>query len=146
MNILERVQSNLDILSKSEKKVAEAVLTAPQTVIHSSIALMAKTADVSEPTVNRFCRRMATKGFPDFKLQLAQSIANGTPYVNRNIDDSDTVSSYTNKIFESAMAGLENVKTNIDIAAINRAVDILTQAKRSPFLVWVHQPPLLTMP
>ena len=133
MNILERVQSNLDILSKSEKKVAEAVLTAPQTVIHSSIALMAKTADVSEPTVNRSCRRMATKGFPDFKLQLAQSIANGTPYVNRNIDDSDTVSSYTNKIFESAMAGLENVKNNIDIAAINRAVDILTQAKKISF-------------
>ncbi|QAV24783.1 MurR/RpiR family transcriptional regulator [Proteus hauseri] len=133
MNILERVQSNLDILSKSEKKVAEVVLTTPQTVIHSSIALMAKTADVSEPTVNRFCRRMATKGFPDFKLLLAQSIANGTPYVNRNIDDSDTVSSYTNKIFESAMAGLENVKNNIDIAAINRAVDILTQAKKISF-------------
>ena len=80
MNILERVQSSLDILSKSEKKVAEVVLTTPQTVIHSSIALMAKTADVSEPTVNRFCRRMATKGFPDFKLQLAQSIANG-PFI-----------------------------------------------------------------
>ncbi|OAT46582.1 HexR/RpiR family phosphogluconate repressor [Proteus hauseri ATCC 700826] len=120
-------------MSKSEKKVAEVVLTTPQTVIHSSIALMAKTADVSEPTVNRFCRRMATKGFPDFKLLLAQSIANGTPYVNRNIDDSDTVSSYTNKIFESAMAGLENVKNNIDIAAINRAVDILTQAKKISF-------------
>ncbi|MGC8200881.1 transcriptional regulator HexR, partial [Salmonella enterica] len=41
MNILERVQSSLDILSKSEKKVAEVVLTTPQTVIHSSIALMA---------------------------------------------------------------------------------------------------------
>ncbi|MCS6741843.1 transcriptional regulator HexR, partial [Acinetobacter baumannii] len=133
MNILERVQSSLDILSKSEKKVAEVVLTTPQTVIHSSIALMAKTADVSEPTVNRFCRRMATKGFPDFKLQLAQSIANGTPYVNRNIDDSDSVSAYTNKIFESAMAGLETVKNNLDIAVINRAVDILTQARKISF-------------
>ena len=126
MNILERVQSSLDILSKSEKKVAEVVLTTPQTVIHSSIALMAKTADVSEPTVNRFCRRMATKGFPDFKLQLAQSIANGTPYVNRNIDDSDSVSAYTNKIFESAMAGLETVKNNLDIA-------VLTQARKISF-------------
>lgn len=56
-------------------------MASPQTAIHSSIATLAKMADVSEPTVNRFCRRLDTKGFPDFKLHLAQSLANGTPYV-----------------------------------------------------------------
>lgn len=86
-------------------------------------------ADVSEPTVNRFCRRLDTKGFPDFKLHLAQSLANGTPYVNRNVEEDDSVDSYTSKIFESVMASLDTVKANLDIAAINRAVDLLTQAK-----------------
>jgi DNA-binding MurR/RpiR family transcriptional regulator len=54
-------------------------------------------ADVSEPTVNRFCRRLDTKGFPDFKLHLAQSLANGTPYVNRNVEEDDSVDAYTGK-------------------------------------------------
>ncbi|MDC9588884.1 MurR/RpiR family transcriptional regulator [Xenorhabdus sp. XENO-10] len=133
MNTLERLQNSLDVLSKSEKKVAQVILASPQTAIHSSIATLAKMANVSEPTVNRFCRRLDTKGFPDFKLHLAQSLANGTPYVNRNVEESDSVTSYTNKIFESVMANLETVKSNLDIAAVNRAVDLLTQARKLSF-------------
>lgn len=133
MNTLDKIQANLDQLSKSERKVAEVILAAPQTAIHSSIATLAKMADVSEPTVNRFCRRLETKGFPDFKLHLAQSLANGTPYVNRNVEETDSVDAYTSKIFESAMASLEMAKNNLDMAAINRAVDLLTQAKKISF-------------
>ncbi len=133
MNTLEKILSFLDILSKSERKVAEVILAAPQTAIHSSIATLAKMADVSEPTVNRFCRRLETKGFPDFKLQLAQSLANGTPYVNRNVEETDSVEAYSTKIFESAMASLEQVKNTLDITAVNRAVDLLTQAKKISF-------------
>ncbi|WP_145600955.1 MurR/RpiR family transcriptional regulator, partial [Yersinia frederiksenii] len=132
-NTLENIQNNLDLLSKSERKVAEVILASPQTAIHSSIATLAKMANVSEPTVNRFCRRLDTKGFPDFKLHLAQSLANGTPYVNRNVEEDDSVSAYTGKIFESTMASLDMVKNNLDIAAINRAVDLLTQAKKISF-------------
>ncbi|WP_448511375.1 MurR/RpiR family transcriptional regulator [Photorhabdus laumondii] len=133
MNTLERVQNSIEFLSKSEKKVAQTILASPQTAIHTSIATLAKMAEVSEPTVNRFCRRLDTKGFPDFKLHLAQSLANGTPYVNRNVEESDTVSAYTNKIFESVMATLDTVKNNLDITAINRAVDLLTQARKISF-------------
>ncbi len=133
MNTLEKIQNHLELLSKSERKVAEVILASPQTAIHSSIATLAKMADVSEPTVNRFCRRLDTKGFPDFKLHLAQSLANGTPYVNRNVEEDDSVDAYTSKIFESVMASLDTVKANLDITAINRAVDLLTQAKKISF-------------
>ncbi|MBD1573843.1 MurR/RpiR family transcriptional regulator [Vibrio sp. S17_S38] len=133
MNTLEKIQKNLDIFSKSERKVAEVIIEAPQTAIHSSIATLAKIADVSEPTVNRFCRRLDTKGFPDFKLHLAQSLANGTPYVNRNVEESDGPDAYTHKIFESTMACLDVAKNTIDPFQINRAVDLLTQAKRISF-------------
>lgn len=99
MNTLENIQNSMDLLSKSERKVAEVILASPQTAIHSSIATLAKMANVSEPTVNRFCRRLETKGFPDFKLHLAQSLANGTPYVNRNVEEDDSVAAYTGKNF-----------------------------------------------
>ncbi|WP_153448169.1 MurR/RpiR family transcriptional regulator [Vibrio algicola] len=133
MNTLEKIQKNLDIFSKSERKVAEVIIESPQTAIHSSIATLAKIADVSEPTVNRFCRRLDTKGFPDFKLHLAQSLANGTPYVNRNVEESDGPEAYTHKIFESTMACLDVAKNSIDPFQINRAVDLLIQAKRISF-------------
>ena len=80
MNMLEKIQAQLEHLSKSERKVSDVILANPDRAIHSSIAALALEAAVSEPTVNRFCRSMATRGFPDFKLHLAQSLANGTPY------------------------------------------------------------------
>ncbi|WEM43301.1 MurR/RpiR family transcriptional regulator [Photobacterium sp. DA100] len=133
MNTLEKIQKNLDNFSKSERKVAEVILASPQTAIHSSIATLAKMADVSEPTVNRFCRRLDTKGFPDFKLHLAQSLANGTPYVNRNVEEDDGPDAYTSKIFESTMACLDVAKNSLDPMQVNRAVDLLTQAKKISF-------------
>ncbi len=133
MNTLEKIENYLENFSKSERKVAEVIIASPQTAIHSSIATLAKMADVSEPTVNRFCRRLDTKGFPDFKLHLAQSLANGTPYVNRNVEESDGPDTYTHKIFESTMACLDVAKSSLDTAQINRAVDLLTQAKRISF-------------
>jgi RpiR family carbohydrate utilization transcriptional regulator len=49
------------------------------------------------------------------------------------VEEDDSVASYTGKIFESVMASLDTVKANLDIAAINRAVDLLTQAKKISF-------------
>ena len=133
MNILEKITQNKNAFSKSERKVAEAILTNPQTAIHCSIATLAQMSAVSEPTVNRFCRRLDTKGFPDFKLHLAQSLANGTPYVNRHVEEHDGPAEYTSKIFESTMAALEVAKQSVDIQAVNRVVDVLTQAKKISF-------------
>ena len=130
MNILEKITNELEALSKSERKVAEVILSSPNTVIHSSIASLAKQANISEPTVNRFCHRIDTKGYPDFKLQLAQDLANGTPYVNRHVDETDSAEEYTAKIFESTIANLELARKNLDSTLINRSVDILTQANK----------------
>lgn len=133
MNILEKITQHNAAFSKSERKVAEVILANPQTAIHSSIATLAKMADVSEPTVNRFCRRLDTKGYPDFKLHLAQSLANGTPYVNRHVEEHDGPEEYTKKIFESTMASLEVARQSVDIQTINRVVDLLTQAQKISF-------------
>ncbi|MEH6453232.1 MAG: transcriptional regulator HexR, partial [Psychromonas sp.] len=133
MKTLELIQKNLDTFSKSERKVAEVIIASPKVAIHSSIATLAKMAGVSEPTVNRFCRRLNTKGFPDFKLRLAQNLGNGTPYVNRNVNEDDGPDAYTSKIFESTMASLEIAKNTLHTTLINRAVDVLTQANKISF-------------
>ena len=133
MNTLEKITKNLDTFSKSERKVAEVILASPQTAIHSSIATLARMADVSEPTVNRFCRRLDTKGFPDFKLHLAQSLANGTPYVNLHVEEDDGPDAYTAKIFESTIACLDVAKNSLDTSLVNRCVDLLTQARQISF-------------
>ncbi|MDA9556011.1 MurR/RpiR family transcriptional regulator [Vibrio sp.] len=133
MNIIEKVQKNLDHFSKSEKKVADVVLTSPDHVIHLSIAAMAKLANVSEPTVNRFCRRVNTKGYPDFKLHLAQSLANGTSYVSRIVEENDDTNVFSHKIIDSTISNLESIKGQLDTQQINKTIDLLIQANRISF-------------
>ncbi|WP_132317624.1 transcriptional regulator HexR [Pseudobacteriovorax antillogorgiicola] len=133
MNILQKISKARTSLSKSELKVADVVLADPNTTIRSSIASLARSAEVSEPTVNRFCRSLDCTGFPDFKLRVAQSLANGTPYVNSNVEPNDTVEDYANKIFEMTMASLEDARSNLDYHLIGRAVDALAQAKKIEF-------------
>ena len=87
-----------DSLNKSEKKVAGAILDDPEAATRSSIAILAKKAGVSEPSVNRFCKRFDTAGFPDFKLKLAQCLVSGVKFVNSNVQLNDNVSKYTPKI------------------------------------------------
>lgn len=130
VNILERLKSNPSCLSKSERKVANVILEDPNKAIRSSIASLAKAANVSEPTVNRFCRSLDCTGFPDFKLKLAQCLATGTPYVNRNVESSDNVEEYSSKIFEATMSAISDAKRSIDPNALSRTVDALAQARR----------------
>lgn len=133
MNMLEKIQFQLEHLSKLERKVAEVILALLDNAIYLSIAAMALEANVSELTVNCFCCSMDTRGFFDFKLYLAQSLANGTFYVNCNVNEDDSVELYTGKIFEFAMATLDYVCYLLDKFAINCAVDLLTQAKKIAF-------------
>ncbi len=132
-NLLEDIQSRLDSLNKSERKVAEAILRDPSAATRYSIAALARAADVSEPTVNRFCRGFSATGFPDFKIRLAQSIATGTPYVGQNIEPDDTVAEFADKIMLSTIASLDKARQALDPKALATAIDYLIQAKQINF-------------
>ncbi|MBV1789659.1 transcriptional regulator HexR [Marinobacterium sp. D7] len=132
-NLVQEIDGALETLNRSERKVAQVILSDPQAATRASIAVLAKQAQVSEPTVNRFCKRFNTAGFPDFKLHLAQSLASGVPYVTRSVEPDDTAERYTPKIFDATMASLAQAKEGLNPAAIELAVDQLIQAKQILF-------------
>jgi len=93
-NLLAQLAADLPKLSKSEVKVAEAILADPEAATRSSIAALASLAEVSEPSVNRFCKRFGASGFPDFKLRLARSLVAGVPFMSQAVDFDDGVDTY----------------------------------------------------
>jgi RpiR family carbohydrate utilization transcriptional regulator len=132
-NLLQRLSSQEDQLNRSERKVVKVIVADPQSATRLSIAALAELAKVSEPTVNRMCRSFGLKGYPDFKMELAQSMARGMPYVSQTVSQDDTATQYTDKIFASTMAGLESARQQIDSQIIERAVDYLSQAQQILF-------------
>ena len=132
-NLLEQIQGRLDELNKAERKVAEVILAAPQQATRFSIAALAQAAKVSEPTVNRFCRSFGVSGYPELKLQLAQSLASGAAYVSRAVEPNDDPAAFTQKIFGSTIASLDSAWQQLDPVLISRAVDMLIQARQIHF-------------
>ena len=85
-NLLKSISEARINLRKSEQKVADYVLEHPNDVIHMRIVDLAAEANVSEPTVVRFCRALNYDGFQDFKLTLAQGLASNTNFELRTFN------------------------------------------------------------
>ncbi|MGE4532954.1 MULTISPECIES: MurR/RpiR family transcriptional regulator [Halomonas] len=132
-DLLDRIRQRLDDLNRSERKVADVILADPAAATGMSIATLAQAASVSEPTVNRFCRSFEAKGYPDFKIKLAQSLAGGTPYVSQAVEPDDNAADYTQKIFGATIAALDEARRQTDPKRIERVVDYLIQAKQIHF-------------
>ena len=132
-NLLNVIADSLPAMAKSERKVAELILADPDAATRSSIAKLAKAAGVSEPTVNRFCKKYGATGFPDFKLRLAQYLVSGIRYVSENVAPEDDVDAYTQKIFDSTINSMATVRDKLNRSLVNQVVDKLIQARRICF-------------
>ncbi|WP_040481970.1 transcriptional regulator HexR [Luminiphilus syltensis] len=133
INLLEDINQSLPGLNKSEVKVAQAILSDPDAATRMSIASLASRAGVSEPSVNRFCKRFGASGFPDFKLRLATSMVSGVRYISRAVEFSDDIDTYPGKLFDNAISALVAAKEQLPTGDIARAVDFLAQARRIHF-------------
>lgn len=131
--MLARIKSAREALRKSERKVADVVLADPDRSVQSSIQTLAQLAQVSEPTVIRFCRALDCAGFQEFKLKLARDLASRGTFVYQDVSQEDTTRALCNKILDSAMASMGQVRNQISHEAIDKAVELYLAAKRVEF-------------
>jgi RpiR family carbohydrate utilization transcriptional regulator len=131
--LLSNLAKPIQAFSKAEQKVADAILANPELTTRSSIARLAQSAEVSEPTVNRFCKRLGATGFPDFKLKLALSLASGARFINSAVAEDDTAPTFTPKIFNASIHALEKTRDSIDPKLIHHVIDEVVASKRIYF-------------
>ncbi|MDO6514010.1 MULTISPECIES: SIS domain-containing protein [unclassified Neptuniibacter] len=143
-NLLKSIAEAHGSLRKSEQKVADFVLGNPNEVIHMRIVDLASEANVSEPTVVRFCRALNYDGFQDFKLTLAQGLASNTNYEQFSLNTKDTVMEFKEKIFDSMIGNLLNIKEQLDTETVESAINSLTKARRVEFYGFGASAPVCT--
>jgi RpiR family carbohydrate utilization transcriptional regulator len=130
--LLDSIRTQYDSLSKSEKKVALAVLEQPELAIAENITALAKKADVSEPTVVRFCRAIGFDGWHAFKMKLAQGLAL-SPGVDESPAPEDLAADLVNKICSRSINTLLDLRNSLDANAIEQALQVLSRASRIEF-------------
>ncbi len=104
-------------------------------VIYMSITDLADACNVGEASVFRFCKTMNLKGYQEFKIALAHSIAQGeeTPQLSNEITMQDTVEELSSKILSNTVSALHETFNLINEKDISDAIDSMIKAERIHF-------------
>jgi RpiR family carbohydrate utilization transcriptional regulator len=129
-DILSQIKDLYSELRPAEKRVADAILADVTFSVDASNAEIARRADVSEPTVTRFCRAIGCDGVRDFKLKLAQSLVVGRLYLSPTPppEPSEDGSPLWNVVFGEARNALNAVERSIDPKDILCAAEMVASA------------------
>ena len=130
MSILSQLNKQRLTLSKAESRIAEAILADPESTTHITTAELAQLAKVSDPMISRFCRTLGCKSFPDFKVQLAKSLATTLTFISEAVAAGDNASSYIEKRINANQAALEYIRGKLSAEVIEQAVTVLGRSKR----------------
>ena len=129
-NLIPHIRGALTSLRPAERKVADMVLSDVDFAMRASITELAQRADVSEPSVTRFCRAIGAHGLRDFKMQLAQSVAGGMPYASTAVARDDDTQTLLDKVGEAAVDGITHARSELDPVAVDAAIAALAHARR----------------
>ncbi len=136
-NLLEQIVRLKPDLRKSDQRVAEVVLDRPGEVVDMTLAVLAKAAGVSEPTVIRFCTAIGCEGFRDMRVKLARSLAFSRTTSHTAIADDDDLETIITKIFDYNLSNLNWAQSHLDTERVAAAVDMLAGANRIEFFGFV---------
>ncbi|PKG25585.1 MurR/RpiR family transcriptional regulator [Niallia nealsonii] len=132
-NCIGKIRSYYARLSEKEKKIANYILDNPEKIIHSTINELAEDLNVADATVFRFCKRIGFKGYQAMKIALASEIIKPIQQIHEEISEHDTVKTVTEKVFKSNVQTLDNTLQILNEPSIQKAVDLLRNAKRVEF-------------
>lgn len=127
-DIMATVQKERDGLSRSEQRIADIVLEEKQFAMNASIIELAARADVSPPTVTRFCRRMGCNSFSEFKVRLAQSAFIGARYMKAEVKVSST-QEVIDTVMGRAQSSLHMLHENVDAKAVEQIAERILNAQ-----------------
>jgi glucokinase len=131
--ILERIRKVTPQLSPAEQKVASLILSHPRSVMSDPISEIARRAEVSQPTVIRFCRTLGCQGLADFKLKLASGVTGTVPVAHSQVHVGDSSLDVGVKVVDNTVSAMLEVRDNLNADILTRAIEAIGQATRIDF-------------
>lgn len=118
--------------SKSNTRLAALILDDPAAIVQASIKAFAVRAEVSEPTVIRFCREVGCEGYKELKIRLTQYLAVEQMFADRD-EDSESTGRATgpfSSLYRSFTDAMQSVMTDAILDRINEASAAIIDAKK----------------
>lgn len=136
MSILKQLEEPNFKATKSDKVLIEYIKENIEDVFYKSISQIAKESGIGEATITRFSKKMGYSGLQDFKVTLAREISGlkNRTIINRSIENDEGVMESARKLFNSNIRILENTFNIIDGNDIEKATDMIINAKKVFFI------------
>lgn len=111
----------------AEKKLADYILSAQDCISRMSISELAGACSVADATVSRFCRRLGYKGYPDFKIAIANASIHrleDNP-LSGEITREDTLETISQKLLNASATAMVQTREVLDLNAVAQAAALL---------------------
>jgi len=131
--LLARLKASLGQLPPTARRIAAAIIDAPDKVIRMSVSELAETAKASEGSVIGLCQQLGAKGFAELKIAIAQEIAAGQSLLHEDVVATDDSATIARKIAASHSMAIEDTIKVLDSASVDRAVALMLAADRLEF-------------
>ena len=140
--LLRQIKNSLPDLRKSEKTVGEFILKDPKAVIMMKTAEASEAMGISEPTLIRFCKAIGFSGFQELKINLSQQLAADDYFVMYEIKEDDSIHELCEKVFDTTISEILNVRSQIDQNILENAIETLVNAERVEFYAFGGSAPV----
>jgi glucokinase len=117
-------------LSPAEQRVAQHVLAQPRSALNDPIAQIARAAEVSQPTVIRFCRSLGCEGLSDFKLRLASGLTGTIPITHTQVTGKDSMLELGAKVLGNTASAILQARDHLNRDTIERAMRLIADSTR----------------
>ncbi|HTH58742.1 MAG TPA: bifunctional transcriptional regulator/glucokinase [Paraburkholderia sp.] len=131
--VFDRIRQMRDALTPAERRVADLALNHPRSIINDPIVDIARKADVSQPTVIRFCRSLGCQGLSDFKLKLATGLTGTIPVSHSQVHLGDTATDFGAKVLDNTVSAILQLREHLNFEHVEKAITLLTGARRIEF-------------
>ncbi|MFT0534063.1 glucokinase [Castellaniella hirudinis] len=128
--LLDRVRSALPGMSPASQRVARLLLSQPHGFVQDPIAAIARNAQVSQPTVIRFCRALGFPGLLDFKRKLASGLSSSIPLQHSQVKAGDRTPDLSAKVLDNTASAILRLRDTVDAQAVAQAIRLLRAAHR----------------
>jgi DNA-binding MurR/RpiR family transcriptional regulator len=134
MAIAPRISEAADVLTPSERRLADVVLADPQAVAFGTVATLAAQAGTSGPTVVRFATKLGFQGFADLQSEAQREIADALRPATTRIRERPA----GDVVARVLAADVENVRATLgalDPTAFDDAIALLSDRRRRVFVL-----------
>ncbi|KQR69395.1 RpiR family transcriptional regulator [Rhizobium sp. Leaf384] len=128
MDIFTTLQEGRAQFSPSEQRIADILLGDFEFAVNASIIELAERAEVSPPTVTRFCRNVGCQSFSDFKVKLAKTAFVGVRYLNPEAKSTEPAD-VAEDVITKAQNALFMMHRALDPVVLDKVADRLSRAE-----------------